>query len=389
MRLIHFALSGDAAGGVERYLADLLATELPEVTHEVVVESPECRWAGAWPWTSAAWSAERGGSRDAADPAALAPDAIAVFHFPPSHRTMDAFLRRGRRFAAFCHDHRWWCASGTRRHARLGRPCAITASTGSCAVRYHALGCGGWRVGPALRGLARAAAGRRALSQAAGVLVASSYMRHEAARHGARDATLRVVPLLSRAVEAGVATREPERPPRLLFASRLTPEKGPDVLLAAFGRMRADARLVVAGSGIWERRIGAAVARHPRREAIELVGWLEPSELRAELERATAVIVPSVWPEPFGLSGIEALAAGRPVVSSTVGGLTDWARAELGVAVTPPGRPVELAAALDAVLADPSWRSRAATDGARWVRERHGRTAHLAALRAALAPLTA
>ncbi|MGA2164548.1 MAG: glycosyltransferase, partial [Solirubrobacteraceae bacterium] len=63
--------------------------------------------------------------------------------------------------------------------------------------------------------------------------------------------------------------------------------------------------------------------------------------------------IPSLWPEPFGLVGIEALAAGRPVVASLTGGIPDWLQDGVtGIGVRP-GDVRGLALALDELLADP------------------------------------
>ena len=53
--------------------------------------------------------------------------------------------------------------------------------------------------------------------------------------------------------------------------------------------------------------------------------------------------MPSLWPEPFGLVGIEALAAGRPVVASATGGIGDWLEDGVGGLMVPPGDPGALA----------------------------------------------
>ena len=70
---------------------------------------------------------------------------------------------------------------------------------------------------------------------------------------------------------------------------------------------------------------------------------------RASLQIAVA---PSVWPEPFGVVVLEAMAAGRPVIASRIGGLPDVVvDAETGLLVSP-GDPIELREALERLLAD-------------------------------------
>lgn len=392
MKVAHFVEQGAVVGGVERYLADFLAADSPGLSHCVVLsEGTRCEFAGRWPASTLHWSAETGQRPPAvADLAAAlaALEAVCLMHYPPSRRTLEAARLAAVPMAVFCHDHRWWCASGSRYHGRTRTICAIRGSTGACALRYHALRCGGLRPGPMVHGLARAAAGRAALAHAGAVLAASRFMADEAALHGAPPARTRVVPLPTALAGRPPAPAPSGAAPTVLFASRLTPEKGVATLLEAFARMRAGAVLEVAGAGIAAARTARAVAGHPRADRIRLLGHLEDTAMHEAYARAAVVVVPSLWPEPFGLVGIEALALGRPVVATGVGGTAEWARAELGVATVPPGRAVELAAALDGVLGDPGWAARARDAGAPWVRARHSPAAHAAALREAVAALS-
>ena len=391
MRLAHFVLSGAVVGGVERYLAELLAAAGLTLEHRVVVDhAGPCAFAGRWPVVSLAWSAEgdgpRAGEGEATRVLAGLGDAC-LFHYPPSGATLAAARRAGMGVAVFCHDHRWWCASASRYYGRTRSICGIRGSTGACALRYYALRCGGRRPGPMVHGLSRAAAGRRALAAADAVFTASSFMAGEAALHGADPARTHLAPLPTHLESTPPAPPEAGEFPVILCASRLTPEKGVGLLLDAFALMQVRARLELAGTGIGARATERAVATHPARERISLLGHLDDAAMRAAYARSSVVVVPSLWPEPFGLVGIEALAAGRPVATTGVGGIADWARADLGVVTAPPNAPAELAAALDRTLSDPSWAARAREAGSRWVRERHSTAAHAARLRDVLGSL--
>jgi glycosyltransferase involved in cell wall biosynthesis len=214
-------------------------------------------------------------------------------------------------------------------------------------------------------------------------------MATEAALHGAAPSRTHVAPLPSAYAARPPAPPPSLSPPTVLFASRLTPEKGVWTLLEAFGLMRTPAGLELAGAGIAAPAVARATAAHRCADRIRLLGHLEGAAMREAYARAAVVAVPSLWPEPFGLVGVEALASGRPVVTTGVGGITDWAQAELGVAVVAPGSAAALAAALDRVLAEPVWAARARDAGASWVQEHHSAAAHAARLREVLAPLTA
>src|SRR6202012_2783202 len=90
---------------------------------------------------------------------------------------------------------------------------------------------------------------------------------------------------------------------------------------------------------------------------------------------AAVVVMPSVWPEPWGMVGAEAFAHGVPVVASDTGGIPDWMAPAGGVLVAP-GDPDALGHAVRALLDDPARRSAMATSGRAWVQthlsaERH------------------
>ena len=121
----------------------------------------------------------------------------------------------------------------------------------------------------------------------------------------------------------------------VLFAGRISPEKGVDVLIDAFGKLAAldaGSRLVIVGSpppGLdqdagrtYENQLHAAAEGLP-------VTWLPRREdVLPLLQMADVAVVPSRWDEPLARSIIESLACGLPVVASRVGGspevLSGW-----------------------------------------------------------------
>jgi glycosyltransferase involved in cell wall biosynthesis len=92
---------------------------------------------------------------------------------------------------------------------------------------------------------------------------------------------------------------------------------------------------------------------------------------------ATVAVVPSLWAEAFGLTVAEAMAAGVPVVASSVGGIPELIdQGETGMLV-PPGDASALAAALRELLDDPARRARMGPKAREtaWVRFSHTRVA--------------
>lgn len=105
-----------------------------------------------------------------------------------------------------------------------------------------------------------------------------------------------------------------------LLASRLVGRKGVRVALKA-------ARLVnlplwVAGDGPLRGEVEEAALQS--RGRVRYLGWAQRAGLARLLAGARSLWLPSLWAEPFGIIGLEALAAGAPVVASRVGGVGDW-----------------------------------------------------------------
>lgn len=97
-----------------------------------------------------------------------------------------------------------------------------------------------------------------------------------------------------------------------MFIGRVTVEKGPELLLKA-GR-KLGFPVAVIGDGPLMRELRA---KYPE---ARFAGWLDPEATAAELSKARALVVPSLWRETLCLSVIDALQVGVPcVVSSTVG----------------------------------------------------------------------
>ena len=136
--------------------------------------------------------------------------------------------------------------------------------------------------------------------------------------------------------------------PQIIFMSGRaeSPTKGLHTLRAA-GELLANRR---DDFEIW------ATHFDPRESAghFRALGWSTFDEALGYYAEASIVAVPSIWEEPFGLVAVEAMAAGRPVVASAVGGLRDSVVDGVTGVLVPPDDPEALARALDTLLDDPA-----------------------------------
>ena len=189
---------------------------------------------------------------------------------------------------------------------------------------------------------------RAVLRRARFAVCASSALAEAARELGARE--VRVIPP---GVEAVEGRHEEADPPEVLYAGRLSPEKGILELVEAARGMK----LVVAGDGPLRKHVPGAL------------GFVPPNELDRLYARAAVVACPSRR-EGFGMACLEAMAHGVPVVASAVGGLLDLVTdGETGL-VVPPGDVAALRSALERLLGDPELRRRLGGAARQQARER-------------------
>jgi glycosyltransferase involved in cell wall biosynthesis len=220
----------------------------------------------------------------------------------------------------------------------------------------------------------QATRGLRALRRAdLAISYSSSVDRHLAANGVTRRIVVPYFPTMTAKQAEGHAARR-----RVLFAGRIVPAKGVDVLIRAARDVDAD--FVICGDG-WHLKAMRNLARRLNVEKrIRFTGWLGAEALASEVADASVVALPSVWPEPFGLIGIEALAAGRPVVASATGGVGDWLEDGVSGLCVRPGDAPGLARALTELLGDPERQRAMGTAGRRSVGARFSPQRHLEVL---------
>lgn len=181
--------------------------------------------------------------------------------------------------------------------------------------------------------------------------------------------------------------RAPTPPPanrRLIYVGRLCPGKGLSFLLDAAAQLRADGvdfELALAGDGPMRPQLEQRIHELGLASSVQLLGWCDGPRVRAELEASRALVLPS-FAEGLPLVLMEALGAGRPVVSSRLAGIPELVRdGECGWLVTP-GDVDDLAAGLRRALDAPAeLLERFGAHGNRRVLDMHDAMAEAALLR--------
>jgi len=220
------------------------------------------------------------------------------------------------------HDHRIFCPQGDRQFPHFPAACTQAMGATACVSNAVLRGC---VAGINLRTL-ELLRSRQALQSAAlradHFIVSSQFMAGICRHNGVSAAQLRVFP----PPFGGEISRAP-RPARdrVLFAGRLVRDKGLASLVRAVAKISPGRRPALSVAGAMTTELQSLPALATRLGvAMSLLGKLGAAELCAEIDASTLVAVPSLWPEPFGLMGIEAQARGRPVVAYDVGSISEW-----------------------------------------------------------------
>ena len=180
----------------------------------------------------------------------------------------------------------------------------------------------------------------------------------------------------------------PDREPTILFAGRVVADKAPDAFVRACAlalpRLPGWRAEVLGADRFGPDSPETPFLRALRPEAaaagVVLAGWQPHAAILTAMARAAIVVVPSRWPEPFGLTALEAMGCGAALLCSMRGGLMEVA----GDAAAPidPDDPAAMAEAIVALANDPA--NRAALGAAGRARAALFDVAHAAAARAAL-----
>jgi len=267
---------------------------------------------------------------------------------------VDRALGRLAPIVKFMHGYFGTCIGGLKSH-RFPAATACERPYGpACAALYFPRRCGQLNPVAFLRQWRAAESYRSVRDVYSTIVVASEHMRREYVRNGVNPDRVLSNPLFSCGPLAAEVSPPPEEP-HVVFLGRMTALKGGDLLIRAVvdagARLGRTLRLTMIGDGPargdWE-----ALAR---RLAVRctFTGWKSGCDRWTFFRDASIVAIPSIWPEPFGLVGLEAGALGVPAVAVAVGGICEWLHDGVnGVAVPAPAAASAFGRALAEALAD-------------------------------------
>lgn len=238
----------------------------------------------------------------------------------------------------FAHNYYGTCISGAKT-VRLPSvtPCGRKFGW-QCLAHYYPRRCGGLSPISMVRQYRQQRDRLRLLSEYSAIVTHSTHMQKEYVNHGLN--TARVFDLINSGECARLSapdsassrsTDSPRSEWRLLFAGRMDELKGGRELIHALPevarRVGRRLRVTFAGDGPqrrqWER-LSVRICRAEPEIHVNFIGWADRRALDALFAQSDLLVLPSLWPEPFALVGLEAARHRLPVAAYAVGGIPDW-----------------------------------------------------------------
>ncbi len=346
-------------GGVETYLNTIIP-ELSHAGHEVAfwseVDEPAERERINLPPGSAAWCVSELGAERAIRGLRDWQPTVTYTH-NLSHPKLEAEIQRVAPSVFFAHDYYGTCISGAKTFKYpVVKPCDRRFGW-KCLLHYFPHRCGGWSPITMMRLYHLQSSRQKLLHRYDAIVTHSNHMLAELIKHGLSPQSAYNFPYYVQQGNGRGLSSEPNQPAvapsapvvesarsdnahsaqnekkqlRLLFSGRMEFLKGGHIFLNALPRVTAalgrHLHVVFAGEGrerrAWEQQAAGLQRQHPELE-IEFMGWVDRNRMDSLLDTSDLQVVPSLWPEPFGLVGPEAGLRGVPAAAFSVGGVPDW-----------------------------------------------------------------
>ncbi len=338
MRIAIVTWSRRKVGGVESYL-DCVVPELKRRGHDVAlwveIDRPEEREPIYTPEGTPVWCVEELGSEKALDRLKeWRPDVIYAHGL--RNADLEEEIPQLAPSILFAHQYHGTCVGGAKTWKFPSvRPCSRRFGL-LCFLHYYPHRCGGWHPGTMVREYQNQSNRLKALHRYRKIVTHSTHMRLEYLNHQFSPDKVCRLPF---PVETSTATpakensgnRNPDSPWNLLFLGRMDPLKGGTILFEALNsaarKLSRPLHLILAGDGPvrtkWEKEATHRLSTSSR-ASFEFVGWVSECDRDSQFQNADLIVMPSLWPEPFGMVGIEAGAFSKPTVAFSVGGIPDW-----------------------------------------------------------------
>jgi glycosyltransferase involved in cell wall biosynthesis len=155
------------------------------------------------------------------------------------------------------------------------------------------------------------------------LIVATDYMRGELLRNGFAAEQIEIHPPVPR---SNPVPGDPSFGPRnlIVYAGQVIRGKGVDVLLESLARVQHPFECVILGDGSQRAECERLSQRLGLGNRVRFAGFVPQARIAEYYREASLAVMSSVWPEPFGATGLEAMRCGLPVVAFEAGGISEW-----------------------------------------------------------------
>lgn len=223
------------------------------------------------------------------------------------------------------HEPRMVCPGQGKFWARSERPCKAPFGA-HCIVRAYTEKCCNRHPMRLLNQFANTKyETKTAFKKYSAILANSTYSKELLDELGLVGEHVRVCPYFAPLVED--SHRFEENAKKVVFVGRLSRTKGVHHLIRSFAVVQSevpDATLEIYGSGNHQTQFERLVEELKLSDFVAFHGWADRDTVDRAIGEAAIVAVPSVYPEAFGIVGIEAMMQAKPVVAFDVGGVSDW-----------------------------------------------------------------
>jgi len=315
MRILHVHDQAVFQGGVEQILFDT-AAGLTEKGHPQALlfngESTNARFSAPFENTS----------NDVSIIQSFRPD-VALIHKVADTGRIET-LTRSVPTAHMVHDHDMVCP---RKHKYFplslsvcNKAAGLSCYVNLCCVQKSA---GDSKIPITIKGTGNVKRQLNAAQRVHRFIVGSQYMKNELEANGIPGEKIEIVHPVPAALQTPIALPVSESP-EILFVGQVIRGKGVDLMLKALSSLTGNWHATVVGEGNYLDSCKQLAKQLGISDRVSFPGWVPHEQLDEYYRSARMLVVPSRWPEPFGMVGIEAMARGRPVVAFANGGIPDW-----------------------------------------------------------------
>ncbi len=211
------------------------------------------------------------------------------------------------------------------------------------------------------------------------LIVASGYMRDELLRNGFAAERIEIHPPVPRAAKPAEAASFSSRN-RLVYAGQIIRGKGVDVLLESLARVTIPFECVILGDGSQRAECERLSERLGLTSRVHFAGFVPQARIADFYQDASLAVMSSLWPEPFGATGLEAMRCGLPVVAFDAGGIREWLLDGVNGFLVPWMDRAAFANRVDALLFDKARARRLGANGRQLAEERFDFNGYIAGL---------